>query len=220
MPGIYDQTSPANLTPIYRIGFTTAQAEAGITGQRLSQLLGYSLTGAQEVSWNGEGPEFAGNLPAGTEAEMASHLKPQRWGAFADGMGNLATVTSDGNGPGYAFDTGGVVAGMDYRFSKGWAGGLLLAYNQSSISQSTATLNVTGGQAGFYSGWKEGGWHLDALAEGGLNHYNTQRQALGGTASGSAPGTAIFGFAQGTGYEWDMGGTKVGPLSCRGNIAA
>jgi autotransporter-associated beta strand protein len=209
LPGIYDQISPASLTPIYRIGFTTAQAEAGIVGQRLSQLFGGFSTGSGDLAWNGESPMFAGNLPAPVEAGMAGG-QPQRWSGFADGLGNFATITSDGNGPGYQFSTGGVVAGLDYRFSKDWAGGLLLSYNQSSSNQSTGAVNVTGGEVGLFTGIQKGGWHLDALAESGINSYSTQRGLLGQTAKGSTQGQLYSGQLN-TGFDWKWEDFKWGP---------
>jgi uncharacterized protein with beta-barrel porin domain len=208
LPGIYDQISPASLTPIYRIGFATAQAEAGIVGQRLSQLFGNSRdTG--DLAWNDGNPQFAGNLPASAEAGMAG-TEPQRWSGFADGLGNFATITSDGNGPGYQFSTGGLVAGLDYRFSKDWACGLLLSYNQSSSSQTTGTVNVTGGEAGLFTGIKKGGWYLDALAESGLNSYSTQRGLLGQTATGNTQGQLYSGQIS-TGLDWKSADIKWGP---------
>ena len=208
LPGIYDQISPASLTSLYRMGFSTAQAEAGIVGQRLSQLFGTSL-GTADLAWNGGSPMFAGNLPGSAEAGMAG-AQPQRWSGFADGLGNFATITSDGNGPGYQFTTGGLVAGLDYRFSKDWAGGLLLSYNQSSSSQSIGTVSVTGGEAGLFTGIKKGGWFLDALAEGGINSYSTQRGLLGQTATGSTPGQ-IYSGQLNTGFDWKWEDIKWGP---------
>jgi len=209
--GIEGLISPADLTPLYRMGFTTAEIEGGMVGQRLAELLGDSGFGSSDVSWNGEGPRFAGNLPASDEAAMSKDLEPQRWGGFASGLGNFGTVTGDSNAPGYQFSTGGMVAGLDYRFSQQFAAGLILGYSQSGSSQSTGTVNATGGQLGLYGGWKQDSFHLEALAEGGINSYTTQREALGGTASGNAQGQVYSGLL-GAGYDWKVDHLTVGPF--------
>ncbi len=212
LPGIYNQISPANLTPLYQMGFATAQAEAGMVNQRLFQLFGNPGSESNDLSWNGEGPRFAANVPASQEAGMARDLQPQHWSAFVNGMGNFGTITGDSNAPGYQYSIGGMTAGLDYRFSKNLAGGLLFGYSQSGTSQSTGTVNATGGQVGLYGGLKEGQLHLEALAEGGVNNYTTQRDALGGTATGSTRGQMVS-VQLGAGYDWKVDQLKVGPFA-------
>ena len=211
LPGAYDQLSPASLTPLYQMGFSLAQAEAGLVGGRISQWFGDTGWSSGDVSWNGQSPMFAGNLPAGQEAAMSKDLEAQRWGVFANGLGNFGTVTSDGNGPGYQYSTGGMAAGLDYRFSKDFVGGLLFGYSSSGTSQSSGTVNSTGGQAGLYAGWKQGPLHIEALAAGGVNHYTTQRDALNGTANGSTQGQQFSGQLE-AGYDLGKGDMKLAPF--------
>ncbi len=208
LPGYYDQISPANLTPMFHMEFSLAEAEAGMIGGRLANLLNENRS--NDLAWNGEGPRFAGNLPASQEAGMAKNLTPERWGVFASGLGDFGTVTSDGNGPGYQYSTGGMVAGMDYRFSKEFAGGLMLGYSSSGNSQSTASVNATGGQLGLYGGLEEEGFHMNALAEAGINNYTTQRPTVGGTASGSTQGWLVS-EELGLGYDFNVDEAEVGP---------
>ena len=209
LPGIYDQLSPADLTPLYQMGFAAAQVEAGMVGQRLSQLFGDSGYASSDVSWNGT--MFAANVPASEEAATARALEPQHWGVFANGMGNFGTVTGDGNAPGYQYSVGGMVVGMDYRFSKSFAAGLLLGYSSSGTSQSVGSVSGTGGQAGLYGGWSEDSIHIEGLAEGGVNNYTTQRTVLGATASGSPQGQELSGQLS-AGYDFKMDQVKVGPF--------
>lgn len=211
LPGVYDQLSPANLASLYQMGFATAQVESGLVGSHISELFGDSSWASSDVSWNGQGPMFAGDLPVGEEAAMAKDLQTQRWSVFVNALGNFGTVTGDSNGPGYQYSTGGTAAGLDYRFGKDFVGGLLLGYSSSGTSQSTGTVNSTGGQAGFYAGWKQGSLHIAALAAGGINNYATQRQALGGTASGSTQGTQYSGELN-VGYDLKIDSYKVTPF--------
>jgi autotransporter-associated beta strand protein len=208
LPGIYNQISPADLTPLYQMSFASAQAQGGMVSRRLSQLFGQGGPGSNDISWNG--PRFAANVPASEEAGMAKDLEPRRWGVFANGMGNFGTVTGDGNAPGYQYSTGGTTAGVDYRFSKSFVGGLLLGYSQSGTSQSAGAVNLTGGQAGLYAGWKQDAFHVEALAEGGINSYTTQRNTLGGTAAGSTQGQQYSGELN-IGYDFKVGQVRVGP---------
>ena len=211
LPGLYDQLSPANLTPLYQMGFSTAQAEAGLVGSRVARLFGDMGLNSDDISWNGQGPMFAGNLPAPQEASMSKDLQAQRWGVFVNALDDFGTVNGDGNGPGYQYSTGGMAAGLDYCFSKDLVVGLLLGYSSSGTSQSTGTVNSTGGQAGLYAGWKQGSLHMEALVAGGVNNYTTQRQALGGTASGSTQGTQFSGQL-GAGYDLKAGNVKIQPF--------
>ena len=211
LPGDFDRISPANLTPLYQMGFGTAQVEAGLVTGRISQLFGDPGLNSNDISWNGQGVMFAGNMPAAQEAGLSKDLQAQRWGVFVNGLGNFGTVTGDGNGPGYQFSTGGMAAGLDYRFSKDFVGGLLLGYSSSGTSQSSGSVNSTGGQLGLYGGWKQGPLHLGALIAGGLNNYTTQRNALGGTASGSTSGSQFSGQLE-AGYDLKAGDVKIQPF--------
>jgi uncharacterized protein with beta-barrel porin domain len=182
----YDKISPANLGPMYRMEFAAAQTRSGAVGNRLSQLFASSRSDAY-ASWNG-GPMFAADLSAGQEAQMAKGLSKGNWGLFVDGIGSFGTVSVDSSASGYQFSTGGTTAGVDYRFDKEFVGGLLFGYGQSGIGQSTASVDVKGGQVGLYAGLKKEELHAEALLEGGIDNYTTQRASVGGTAVGSTQG--------------------------------
>ncbi len=208
-PGVEDQMSPSNLTPMFKMGFATAQVEAGMIGQRLSQMLGNSHFVSDMAYANG--PMFVSAMPADQEAQIAQSVQPEQWGAFANGMGNFGTVGSDGNGAGYQFSTGGTTAGVDYRFAKDLVAGLMIGYDQSGTSQSTGTVNVSGGQLGLYAGWKSGQLHIDALVDGGLDSYTTARTGLGGTANGTTSGAEYTGQLN-VGYDLKAEDYQVSPF--------
>jgi autotransporter-associated beta strand protein len=212
LPAAYDQLSPSGLTPMFKMRFSNSQAEAGLIGQRLSQIWEIGSLNSQDSAWNGEGVKFAGNLPAMEESQIAQNVQPDRWGVFAVGMGDFGTVASDGNGAGYQYSTGGTMAGMDFRFAKDLVGGLLLGYDQSGSSQSAGTVSVTGGQLGFYAGLKEEAFHLNAMVDGGFDNYSTQRAALGGTAEGSTSGIETTGQLN-VGYDLQMDALQISPFA-------
>ncbi len=209
-PAVYNQMSPSNLTALFKMGFGTAQAEAGVVGQHV---LGTFNTSIQNQSaFDGQGPSFAGNMPAEEEARIAQNIsQPSRWSGFVNAMNNFGTVTSDGNGAGYQFNTGGATAGVDYRFEKNLTAGLMIGYDQSSSSQSTGTVNLTGGQMGLYAGYKMDDFHIGALVDGGLDTYTTLRQGLGGNANGSASGTELTGQLN-VGYDMKVEDYQVSPF--------
>jgi uncharacterized protein with beta-barrel porin domain len=207
-----DQVSPASLTPIFQMGFNSAQARAQLVGSHLSQLFGNSFFDPNDRSWAGNGVLFAGIMSAYKEASMARSATPGRWNAFAAGMGNFGTVGSDGNAAGYQYSSGGTAEGLEYRFSKDWVGGLLLGYDQSGTSGSTGTVKVSGGQVGLYAGFRQGDLHLEALVEGGLDNYSTLRTGYGGTAVGNTQGQEFSG-QWGMGFDFRADDAQFGPLA-------
>jgi outer membrane autotransporter protein len=211
LPSAYNQLSPAALVPIFSMGFSNAVAETGLIQQRLASIEGGSNFDSRDTAWGGSGVMFAGNLPAMDEAQIAQSVQPDRWGVFATGMGDFGTVNSDGNAAGYQTSAGGTMAGLDYRFGQDLTGGLLLGYDQSGSTQSAGTVSVTGGQAGFYLGLKEDDLHMDVMVDGGLDNYSTQRQAMGGTATGTTSGLEYTG-AVNLGYDLKADDLTVSPF--------
>jgi len=212
LPAAYDKISPSNLTPLFKMGFMAAQVQGGFIWHRLSQYWGNGSSNSPYAVLDGESPMFASNMSAAQEAQIAQSSPSDRWGAFASGLGTFGTVTSDGNGAGYQFSTGGTTAGLDYRFSKDFVGGLLLGYDQSGTSQSTGTVNATGGQVGLYTGLKVGQFHIEALLDGGLDSYSTQRNSFGGTATGNASGMEYTGQLN-MEFDFKMDSFKMSPFA-------
>ena len=204
--------SPSNLTGMFKMNFSNAQAEAGLVSQHLSGLLNSSVS--SDAAWNQgpDGPMFAGDMPASQEAQIAQTVsQPERWSGFVSGMTSFGMVASDGNGAGYQFSTGGTTAGADYRLEKNLTAGLMIGYDQSGTSQSTGTVNVSGGQLGLYAGWKKDELHIDALVDGGLDTYTTLRQGLGGNANGNTSGTQFTGLLN-AGYDMTLDDYQVSPF--------
>ncbi len=210
LPGIYNQISPAILTSIYQICFSTAESRAAFVLNRLGSLFEepFLTEGMADSNIIREGPLFAGKMSAKKEkaimqeeeekdetAEPPAVAAPEnRFGVYVDGLGNFGSVTGDSNAAGYNFTTSGMAAGMDYRFNQEWAGGLLLGYSNTGTTQSGSnSVSVTGGQAGLYGGWNHGKLRLEALVDGGINSYKTQRESYGGVATGSTQGVQYGG---------------------------
>ncbi|HEY5039576.1 MAG TPA: autotransporter domain-containing protein, partial [bacterium] len=215
LPGDFDQISPVGLTPVYKIGFELARAQALFVGQRMDEIWGgNNLGGSSARAINGDGPMLAANMSAEQERAMTKTVSMKNpWDVFVNGNGNFGTVTADSNSPGYQFTTGGLTAGLDYRLGKDLVGGLLLGYSQTNATQANGgSVNVTGGQAGLYGGWQSQSFHLEALVDGGMNSYKTSRAGYGGTAQASPQGIQ-YGGQLGFGYDWQVEDLTLGPFA-------
>jgi len=205
---VYDQISPSNLTPMYRMRFMVSQAQGELVWQRFSELWKIKNFNSTTMAWDDQGPMFASTMPAEQEARIARGSQPSPWGGFLSEMGNFGKVTSDGNGAGYQFSTRGTTAGVDYRMAKDLVGGLLIGYDDSGSDQSTGTVNMTGGQLGLYTGWKSDEFHIEALIDAGIDSYTTQRTAFDGTANGSTSSLEYSGLLN-FGYDIPVGDFEV-----------
>ena len=91
------------------------------------------------------------------------------------GLGNFGTLAGTNGVTGYNYSTGGIVGGVDRQIAPGQTMGLLLGYDQSTMSDSTGSaVTMTGGQAGLYGGMKMDEWNLGAVLTGALNSYSTE----------------------------------------------
>ena len=208
----YNQLSPASITPIYKMGFSTALVTTDRVIRRVDSMLEDGDDNSDHLVWNPSDIRFAGTLSADEESHIAQNVQTvRRWDGFVDGMTDFGTVTSDGNGTGYQFSTTGTTAGVDYRFDRDWVGGFLLGYNLSNTSQSTGSVNSTRGNLGLYTGLKLDQWRVEALVSGGLDSYTTQRQGLGGTADGSTGGWEYTGQVN-LSYEAKLEDIRIEPF--------
>jgi outer membrane autotransporter protein len=113
-----------------------------------------------------------------------------RWGVWASGWGDFATVDSTSAAQGYRFTLGGVSAGVDYLLIPGhFAVGLFGSYSRSWINLSpSGRASANTGRGGLYATYFNQGWWVDAAGWGGGTNYSTGRQALAGMANGSTSG--------------------------------
>ena len=213
MQAAYTRLSPEDFTALYQAGFEGALARTALVDQRLNQLMadvdsttwlpGFSSTGT---------PWFAANLSVAKEASIAP--KPSGpWGGFISGDGGFFDVSGDSNAAGYKVTTFGLTgAGADYRLSREAVMGLIVGYGHTDVTLGTGgSLTGDGGQVGLYGLFYSEGFYAGSLVEGGLNSYSTQRQAYGGTATGSSQGTQFDGALE-LGYQFKTGQAHIGPM--------
>jgi subtilase-type serine protease len=163
---------------------------------------------------------FASTMSANDESAVAKDAKEKQvaenggWDGFVSGLGNFGTLSSTSDATGYNYSTGGIVGGVDRQIAPGQTLGLLLGYDQSTMTDATGSaVTMTGGQAGLYGGMRLNEWHLGAVLTGALNSYSTNRVFLGQTATATAQGTQ-WGGQLSVGYDLKAGdGVRVSPYA-------
>jgi uncharacterized protein YhjY with autotransporter beta-barrel domain len=149
-----------------------------------------------------------GDLGAGTPAD-----NPSAWNAFAIGSGQLLDVEDTANASGYDIETAGATLGADRRVGDNLAIGLTAGYvGDRAFLANNGHVTVNGGRVGAYATWFGDGPYLSGAAEGGYNFYDTHRDSVGGTATGSTGGPEADAWLGG-GYDFKHDALTFGPLA-------
>lgn len=121
------------------------------------------------------GNQDAEDSPASTDASAAF----SRWGFFA--TGTLGQGRRDGSvaNSGFSFDTYGLTAGIDYRYSDRFVLGAALGYNQNStdVNGDRGSMDVRGTSMSAYATyyWDQS-FYADATLTHGRNRYDLERR--------------------------------------------
>jgi uncharacterized protein YhjY with autotransporter beta-barrel domain len=157
-----------------------------------------------------------------------------RWGFFATGtIGRGTSRTDDRSNPGFSFDTNGLTAGVDYRFTDQMVGGVSVGYarNDSELRRDLGALDARGWAVSAYATWFNAhNWFVDGVLSYGVNDYRMQRainysianRAGGRTqidqvASGDTDGTLLGGSVS-VGRDFNSGAWNFSTY-LRGNFA-
>lgn len=112
-----------------------------------------------------------------------------RWGFFATGTIGRGESRADSRTPEYDFDTSGITAGVDYRFTDQLVAGASLGYasHDTEMANDRGTLDTSGWTVSGYGTWyNERNWFVDGVLSYGSNSYDMLRRisyditALGG----------------------------------------
>jgi outer membrane autotransporter protein len=101
-----------------------------------------------------------------------------RWGFFATGTIGRGKSRGLDQQPGFEFDTSGLTAGVDYRFSDRLVGGVSLGYtrNDSEIRGGNGSVDTRGWTVSGYASWfNDRNWYLDGVLSYGNNDYSLDR---------------------------------------------
>ena len=224
LPNDFDLLAPEELTAMFEIGLSTANIQGYNIENRLDEIRngsnGFRSTlsvsdskGSRDLSPSSRQSGDRGGSKGMMEQATGPASPENRWGFFLSGSGEFVSVDSDFNSSGYDFQTGGATVGLDYRLTEQLAFGVTAGYaNTSADLVNGGDISVDGGKLGLYGTWFADGVYINALVEGGLTNYETQRGALLGLAGGETEGGEFNGLLGG-GYDWTLGNLTVGPIA-------
>ncbi|EIC30788.1 MULTISPECIES: autotransporter outer membrane beta-barrel domain-containing protein [Methylomicrobium] len=175
----------------------------GLNQQSTDSLLPASLSGFSRQS-NGGGASGDKDSPF------------DRLGIFVNG--NFGVGDKDGTDRelGFEYDSQGVTAGIDYRFTDNFVLGGTFGYNaiKSDFDASRGNLNLDGYSFSLYSTYYNDDFYLDTIFSGGWNEYDTRRNiqlpGFNQTALGNTRGND-YSFNVTGGYDFHQQGLTYGP---------
>lgn len=135
-----------------------------------------------------------------------------RWGVWVTGWGDFVNVGDDNFAKGYDFTTGGVTLGIDYRITNHLAIGLFGSYAHTWTDLQPGHIDVNTGRVGLYATYFDRGFYVNSAVFGGYNSYDTNRQGLLGSATGSTDGEEFSTYI-GAGYNFHFGKFAIGPTA-------
>ena len=156
----------------------------------------------------------------------------ERWGFFAAGTLGRGSADPGHVLPGYNFDTTGLTAGIDYRYSDSFIFGATAGYARfnSTLDGGNGHMNTRGWSLSAYSTlFHQDSWYVDGVLTWGHNRYDITRRILytlttptGTTttdtrANANASGSNLAGTLT-IGRDFQKGPWSIGPYF-RGNLA-
>lgn len=221
--GAYEQIAPRSNQVDFTMGVSSAVFQAGNVAQRLSEIrLGAWGTNPGSTFIRNSGFIREGRKPiliASTGSDLAGMLpdrEEEKWGIFAKGNAVSGDQRDTPDQMGYSFTSAGLTVGMDYRFNRNIAAGLLFGYtgSRAEVDDNGSRMTMDGYTFGAYGTWYRGRFYVDGQASYGWADYrNTRRIVFPGldrTAS-SSPGGSQFTLYGGTGYEIPAGRWTIVP---------
>lgn len=208
-----DRISPEELTSIFHIAKSLANIQTANIQRRLEDIRSDSEGGGATVQ---SVTQYRGGAsgPTGRVSKEIVSPKEDRWGVFFTGSGEFTRVGSTSNAAGFSLDSGGVTAGVDYRFTDKFAAGISLGYANTTADLSNGgKVDVDGGRVGAYATYYDRGLHLDAAVSGGLNSYKTRRATPNNTSATASPDGSEVNVLFGAGYDWKFNGLTIGPVA-------
>lgn len=131
---------------------------------------GFSIAGLSVMS---EGRELAAVQRGGAAGDQG----PSRLGGFVNGMVATGERDRTSREDGFDFDSIGVTAGLDYRFTDQWVAGVALGYSSSEadIERDGGSLDTDGYSLALYGLWYRGPVHVEGSLSYGQNDYESER---------------------------------------------
>ena len=209
LPAQYDLIAPDELTAIFQIGFLNAEMRNANIERHLEAVrAGAAETATTATTAPAASPDAKGQVPV-APPQPAMH----RWTAFAEGVGEFASISGTNNASGYDNTTGGATVGADYLVNSSFAVGILGGYlNTNTDLVRGGDIDAKGGKGAAYATYFRNGYYCNALLGAGYSSYDTHRASLLGYADGSTDGWEFDALLTG-GYDFHRGGWNFGPLA-------
>lgn len=142
-----------------------------------------------------------------------------RLGLFVNGQGSFGDKDATSREAGFEFDTKGVTAGADYRFTDQFILGAALGYisTDSDLDLSAGDSETRGYSLSIFGTYYlSDKFYIDAIATYGWNDYDSTRNIVfpgfSGSAKGDTDGTQL-GLSASGGYNVSRGGLTFGPYA-------
>lgn len=139
-----------------------------------------------------------------------------RFGVFVNGNFSVGDKDRTSRELGFDFDSQGVTAGLDYRFSDNFVFGSAFGYNftNSDFDQSRGNIDINGYNFSIYSTYYVKDFYVDGIFTGGWNEYDTSRRinfgSIDQTGEGNTRGNE-YSFNISAGYDFHYGSFTAGP---------
>lgn len=199
--------------------------QAGNLGARLQALragaTGFSAAG---VNLSGAWGTLPGNLLVGLAQDLrgggasADAAGFSRWGAFVSGTLSFGEQDTTNRELGFDFDTRGLTAGLDYRFSDSLVAGAALGYvtKDADFSGGAGRTEVDGFSTSLFGTWyAPRQFYVDGILTLGWNGYDTRRElVLPGVGAASAeadPDGFEVSLGVNAGYDYSRGPLTLTP---------
>jgi len=201
----------------------TARMQALRSGARGISTSGLSLQGFAPSDHLATSGRLSGGSAGADETPLVGGL-----GVFINGSLSTGDKDSSDSELGFDFDTQGLTAGVDYRFSDKLIVGGAVGYvnNVTDFVSNRGDMGVDGYTLSLYATYyHDQHGYLDAIASLGWNDFTTNRRVDPGSG---IPAAIVSGDTQGTeytlsvggGYDFNRGGLSFGPFARVNYISA
>lgn len=224
----FEAIAPTLYQSLATMAFNAANAQYNDLVQQLFGLrvagTGFSMSGfAENTTMLQEGQGDGGKGVLDSNKDILRPGADTHWGMFVDGNGIFAQANSGNMLQNYNAQSGGLIAGLTYKWSPAVATGIYAGYEGTyakfgyPYSGSTVIDNaVRFGLLGTCGDPSGRGFYGDALVGGTYNNYNVTRTitfpGLSRTAN-SSPGAGELDSLIAAGYNWRKGNWAFGPVS-------
>jgi len=217
-PDAFDQIAPTFYESLTDITIEQANAQNQNLAQRASALRlgarGFQAIGIEAPLVHDKDGKSV--MDAKDGKDILSPAPDNKWGVWVQGNGNFARATNASQVPNYNFESGGFLAGADYRWSENFVTGLYAGYQGTYAKYNNGgrtTINSV--QFGGYASYDNGGFYADTIVGGGYSAYAVKRPIAFSTVdrtASSRPDGGQLNTYLGLGYDWEVGNFTFGPI--------